>query len=318
MAEPPESSLATVTSRSTLLKSPTKSTRMSKGSAIFLTRKLLFKLCWARSFPKGSDILRGLKCLIMGLEFNGKYKFFALQNCGHVVSAKALKEVKSSACLVCHKEFVESDKVVINGSEAEVAALREMMKEEKAKTVKGKKNEGWMFWMGRRSCDAAQAHATKEVYALILTSSKKSDLRKLLRADHSHSVETDDRLTTLNLGFGPQTWRKRGMGVGHREKGFKGLNNGGMKKFRAADMKKSDFKGTLTCRSLRWVETDGMIGLLSLEAIDFSKSAIRCSNLFLTFEHLSEAQKVKQGHVKCIELSLQELAFLQSQTGKSI
>ncbi|KAK5817425.1 hypothetical protein PVK06_022349 [Gossypium arboreum] len=95
MAEPPESSLATVTSRSTLLKSPTKSTRMSKGS-----------------------------CLIMGLEFNGKYKFFALQNCGHVVSAKALKEVKSSACLVCHKEFVESDKVVINGSEAEVAALR--------------------------------------------------------------------------------------------------------------------------------------------------------------------------------------------------
>ncbi|KAG4190372.1 hypothetical protein ERO13_A07G026501v2 [Gossypium hirsutum] len=87
-----------------------------------------------------------------------------------------------------------------------------------------------------RAADAAQAHATKEVYALILTSSKKSDLRKLLRADHSHSVETDDRLTTLNLGFGPQTWRKRGMGVGHREKGFKGLNNGGMKKFRAADM----------------------------------------------------------------------------------
>ncbi|MFQ6645557.1 hypothetical protein Gotur_018838 [Gossypium turneri] len=26
------------------------------------------------------------------------------------------------------------------------------------------------------------------------------------------------------------------MGVGDREKGFKGLNNGGMKKFRAADM----------------------------------------------------------------------------------
>ncbi|MBA0578136.1 hypothetical protein Gorai_020436 [Gossypium raimondii] len=153
----------------------------------------------------------------MGLEFNGKYKFFALQNCGHVVSAKALKEVKSSACLVCHKEFVESDKVVINGREAEVAALREMMKEEKAKTVKGKKKRAMDVLDGEkgfkglsngemkyRAADAAQAHATKQ--------------------------------TPLNLGFGPQTWRKRGMGVEDREKGFKGLNNGGMKKFRAADM----------------------------------------------------------------------------------
>ncbi|KAK8287040.1 hypothetical protein V6Z11_D07G031500 [Gossypium hirsutum] len=144
MAEPPEPSLATVTSRCTLLKSPTKSTRMSKGS-----------------------------------------------NCGHVVSAKALKEVKSSACLVCHKEFVESDKVVINGREAEVAALREMMKEEKAKTVKGKKKRAMDVLDGEkgfkglsngemkfRAADAAQAHATKQVYALIFTSSKKSDFKE--------------------------------------------------------------------------------------------------------------------------------------------
>ncbi|MBA0847554.1 hypothetical protein Goshw_019728 [Gossypium schwendimanii] len=128
----------------------------------------------------------------MRLEFNGKHKFFALQNCGHVVSAKALKEVKSSACLVCHKEFVESDQVVMNGSEAEVAALREMMKEEKAKTVKGKKKRGMDVLDGEkgfkglsngemkkfRAADAAQAHATKEVYALIFTSSKKSDFKE--------------------------------------------------------------------------------------------------------------------------------------------
>ncbi|KAH1131680.1 hypothetical protein J1N35_003058 [Gossypium stocksii] len=65
------------------------------------------------------------------------------------------------------------------------------------------------------------------------------------------------------------------MGVGDREKSFKGLNNGGMKKFRAADMvpanatkeKKSDFKETFTCRSLRWVETDGMIGLLIIFSV---------------------------------------------------
>ncbi|KAG5225944.1 protein RTF [Salix suchowensis] len=68
-----------------------------------------------------------------GLEYNGKYKFFALKNCGHVLSAKALKEVKSSECLVCYKEFEECDKIVINGSEEEVAVLRERMEEERSK-----------------------------------------------------------------------------------------------------------------------------------------------------------------------------------------
>lgn len=73
------------------------------------------------------------QCPITGLEFNGKYRFFALKTCGHVLSAKALKEVKSSACLVCHKGFKEEDKMPINGSEEEVAALREKMEEERAK-----------------------------------------------------------------------------------------------------------------------------------------------------------------------------------------
>ncbi|KAK7291967.1 hypothetical protein RIF29_07547 [Crotalaria pallida] len=81
------------------------------------------------------------QCPVAGLEFNGKYKFFALRNCGHVLSAKALKEVKSSCCLVCHKEFEESDKIVINGSEDEVALLRERMEEEKAKMTREKKTK---------------------------------------------------------------------------------------------------------------------------------------------------------------------------------
>ncbi|KAL3566883.1 hypothetical protein D5086_032298 [Populus alba] len=82
------------------------------------------------------------QCPVTGLEFNGKYKFFALKNCGHVLSAKALKEVKSSECLVCYKAFEECDKIVINGSEEEVAVLRERMeerskmKEKKMKKVK--------------------------------------------------------------------------------------------------------------------------------------------------------------------------------------
>ncbi|RAL37731.1 hypothetical protein DM860_000425 [Cuscuta australis] len=174
------------------------------------------------------------QCSVSGLEFNGKYKFFALRTCGHVFSAKALKEVKSSACLVCHKEFVENDKIVINGSEDEVAALRERMEEEKVKLRDGKKSkkgkngdvvlsvEGGEVTphlsggkrgiddnnvgekgklelnkkhgpngkievknvvngpAGKRfkAVDNAPANATKEVYASIFTSSRKSDFKE--------------------------------------------------------------------------------------------------------------------------------------------
>ncbi|KAG2668302.1 hypothetical protein I3760_15G154000 [Carya illinoinensis] len=169
------------------------------------------------------------QCPITGLEINGKYRFLALRNCGHVLSAKALKEVKSSACLVCHEEFQESDKIVINGSEEEVAVLRERMMEEKAKVMeekakvrekKVKKNgeEGVELEISRlsgrkhgidvkavekavsgkldgngksanggvvkgslkrfKAGDMAPANATKEVYASIFTSSKKSNFKE--------------------------------------------------------------------------------------------------------------------------------------------
>lgn len=162
------------------------------------------------------------QCPITGLEFNGKYRFLALRTCGHVLSAKALKEVKSSMCHVCHKEFQESDKIEINGSEEEVAVLRERMMEEKAKVreKKVKKNgeEGVGLEMSRlsgrkhgidvkavetvasgkldangksanggvvkeslkrfKAGDMAPANATKEVYASIFTSSKKSNFKE--------------------------------------------------------------------------------------------------------------------------------------------
>lgn len=170
------------------------------------------------------------QCPITGLEFNGKYKFFTLKNCGHVLSAKALKEVKSSACLVCHVGFLELDKIVINGSEEEVATLRERMEEEKAKLkemkVKKAKNvdvrvngdenvsvnssrlsgskrdnndkvfveveeNGKIVNRGIvtkpasnsavkrfKAADMTPANATKEVYASIFTSSKKSDIKE--------------------------------------------------------------------------------------------------------------------------------------------
>ncbi|KAJ4845609.1 hypothetical protein Tsubulata_005743 [Turnera subulata] len=176
------------------------------------------------------------QCPVTGQEFNGLYKFFALRKCGHVLSAKALKEVKSSACLVCYKEFEEEDKVVINGSEEEVDALREKMEEERAKAVKDKKPKkgknggevgvvvngggeeglveverlsGKKHGIGGdgkdvekavakvdrngkvenvkggsngvkrfKAADLAPAHANKEVYASIFTSSRKSDFKE--------------------------------------------------------------------------------------------------------------------------------------------
>ncbi|KAG4942670.1 hypothetical protein AAZX31_17G073100 [Glycine max] len=171
------------------------------------------------------------QCPIAGLEFNGKYRFFALRNCGHVLSAKALREVKSSSCLVCHKEYADLDKIVLNGSDEEVVILRERMEEEKpkirekkSKKVKHNNGDGVSLEGTRlsgtkhgvdvkgvekasakverngkvgnvalngngggggaaaakrfKAVDLAPANATKDVYASIFTSSRKSDFKE--------------------------------------------------------------------------------------------------------------------------------------------
>ncbi|KNA07067.1 hypothetical protein SOVF_175300 [Spinacia oleracea] len=133
-------------------------------------KEALVKAMLAKSLPKPFSLyIKGLKdlipiqlssgneedsssshfqCPISGFDFNGNYRFYALINCGHVLSAKALKQIKSSACLVCHKEFKEEDdKIVINGTDEEVDILRkkmiqmkEMEKEKKA-AIKLKKSK---------------------------------------------------------------------------------------------------------------------------------------------------------------------------------
>ncbi|EEF38835.1 conserved hypothetical protein [Ricinus communis] len=179
-------------------------------------------------------------CPISGLEFNGKYKFYALKNCGHVLSAKALKEVKSSACLVCYKEFEEFDKIVINGSDEEVADLRERLEEERLKVhdKKSKKvKKGEVGVNGGDDCVDL-------------------DTSRLIGKKHGIS---DDK--------GVEKVVSKVVGSGKVEK-VKGVGNGGaVKKFKAADMapanatkevyasiftssKKSDFKETYMCRSL--------------------------------------------------------------------
>ncbi|KAL4181817.1 hypothetical protein AMTRI_Chr12g272910 [Amborella trichopoda] len=122
------------------------------------------------------DISFGTKfqCPITGLEFNGKYKFFALRSCGHVLSAKALKEVQSDACLVCHSEFSESEKIVINGSEDEVANLREKLEAERAKgrekKEKKRQNGDCVFRVvdsGLQSQDQGNVDSVKSIKGLV-------------------------------------------------------------------------------------------------------------------------------------------------------
>ncbi|KAL6606071.1 hypothetical protein ACP70R_041724 [Stipagrostis hirtigluma subsp. patula] len=146
------------------------------------------------------------QCPITGLDFNGKYQFLAIRGCGHVLSVKALKEVKSSACLVCHKEFEEADKMPINGTEEEVAVLRKRMEEERGKVkekkekkvgngLSGNKHAATAVAAGAeklgnskkgevasakrfKAAEHAPAYANKEVYASIFTSSRKSEFKE--------------------------------------------------------------------------------------------------------------------------------------------
>ncbi|KAJ3695445.1 hypothetical protein LUZ60_000822 [Juncus effusus] len=150
-------------------------------------------------FPINLELIPGFEasksetrfqCPVSGLEFNGKYQFFALRGCGHVLSSKALREVKSSTCLVCHKEFSEVDKIVINGNEEEVEVLRERMEEERGKVKekkdkkRGNEEKEKVLENGKKenkrfkAVDRAPANATKEIYASIFTSSKKGDTRE--------------------------------------------------------------------------------------------------------------------------------------------
>lgn len=172
---------------------------------LFNKEALVQALIHKKQLPKEFAHVRGLKdmievkipnfeCPITGLEFNGKYGFFAIRKCGHVLSVKSVKEVRSEGkCLVCGEMFEERDKIVINGSEEEVKVLREWMededkgrvkvKKEKKKKVEGLKrsHDGGEKVGGEkrfRAIDIAPANATKEVYASIFTSSRKGELKE--------------------------------------------------------------------------------------------------------------------------------------------
>ncbi|KAH7372666.1 hypothetical protein KP509_17G015500 [Ceratopteris richardii] len=95
------------------------------------------------------------QCPISGQEFNGKYKFYVLRGCGHVLSSKALKEVQTSSCLVCFTPYAENDKVVVNGTEEEVLDLKRRMEEEATRKKEKKTKNGSKESLGVGSKGAA-------------------------------------------------------------------------------------------------------------------------------------------------------------------
>ncbi|KAF8393056.1 hypothetical protein HHK36_021297 [Tetracentron sinense] len=183
------------------------------------------------------------QCPITGLEFNGKYKFFALRNCGHVLSAKALKEIKSSTCLVCHKGFSDSDNIVINGNPEEVSALRQRMEEEKAKLREKKEKKS-------KNGEVGVVVAREEGVCL--------DSSRLSGTKHVIDVQAVEKVSAKLEGNGK---------IANAGVAVKVTSNGSAKRFKAANVappnatkevyasiftssKKSNFKETYSCRSL--------------------------------------------------------------------
>lgn len=180
------------------------------------------------------------QCPISGFEFNGKYKFFALRTCGHVFSAKALKEVKSSACLVCHKEFTENDRIVINGNEDEVAALKERMMEENAKLKDNKKlkkgKNGDVAVNAAEGVEVTRLSGTKHGIEVKVAEKGKSELNR--------KNVPNGKIEVKNVASN---------GSGKRFKAGDNVPANATKEVYASiftSSRKSDFKETYSCRSL--------------------------------------------------------------------
>lgn len=62
---------------------------------------------------------------------NKSHKFIVIKSCGCAFSEKSLKECPSENCLVCGKPFQKEDIIPLNPDEAELAVLKEKLKEMK-------------------------------------------------------------------------------------------------------------------------------------------------------------------------------------------
>ncbi|KAG7942595.1 hypothetical protein I3843_16G111600 [Carya illinoinensis] len=239
-------------SNCTLSNEPLREPCVIKRLGSVFNKEALVEVLLGKKLPKEFGHFKGLKdmiivrfslCPITGLEFNGKYKFLALRTCGHVLSAKALKEVKFSVCLVRHKEFQESDKIVINGSEEEVAVLRERMINEKMKV---REKNGKVREKNGKKVKNGEVVANGE-------EDMRWEMSRLSGMKHGIDTKAMEKLVSDKA---EQNGANGGVGM-----------NGAVKRYKATNMapanttkevyasiftssKKSTFKETYTCRSL--------------------------------------------------------------------
>jgi len=80
-------------------------------------------------------------CKLIGLEMTGKFRFVALWTCGCVFSERALKEIKSKNCSLCHTPFTEDDIVILNGNEEEIDLMVSKMEARTARQKAAKKDK---------------------------------------------------------------------------------------------------------------------------------------------------------------------------------
>jgi len=80
-------------------------------------------------------------CKLIGLEMTGKFRFVALWTCGCVFSERALKEIKSKNCSLCHTPFTEDDIVILNGNEEEIDLMVSKMEARTARQKAAKRDK---------------------------------------------------------------------------------------------------------------------------------------------------------------------------------
>ena len=140
---------------------------------------------------KRGDFEFDFQCPITGLEMNGRFRFYCVTTTGHVVSHRALKEVRE--CVEEHcgvGKLAEADLMPLNGTPEEVEGLRQRAqasRKGKKKKKSKRRDEGERPGHGKttatatanqgskrfRAVDALPKGANKEVYASIFTSSSK-------------------------------------------------------------------------------------------------------------------------------------------------
>ncbi|KAI8928709.1 Rtf2 RING-finger-domain-containing protein [Entophlyctis helioformis] len=135
-------------------------------------------------------------CPITQKEMNGKTRFVYLGTCGCVLSEQALKQVSSTACLVCSKPFSPADVVLINpASEDELAAAYgrvEAMRAAEAERKRAKKAEKDALKDAKKAAKAGPADTAASA-ALIGTSGSDEDATAAAAATTASKKKNKDK-----------------------------------------------------------------------------------------------------------------------------